>query len=83
MVHNRISIPASFSRIVETMEELLHGEVAGISRSLIEEKLKGIFEMRKFFTHLELSWSQILVWFRMTGNVDRFTGGYRPAYIWM
>ncbi len=32
---------------------------------------------------LELTWSQILLWFRMVGNVDRLTGGYMPAYIWM
>ncbi|MFP4266940.1 MAG: hypothetical protein ACLFQW_02970 [Spirochaetaceae bacterium] len=63
--------------------EWLHGEVAGIERSLIEESLRDIYEKRKFFTHLELKWSQILVWFRMVANVGRFTGGYRPAYIWM
>jgi transposase-like protein len=61
----------------------LHAEVAGIERALIEEKLEDIYERRKFFTHLELTWSQILVWFRMVGNVDRLTGSFRPAYIWM
>lgn len=63
--------------------EWLHGEVAGIDRALIEGKLRDIYEMRKFFTRLELTWSQILVWFRMIGNVDCFTGGYMPVYIWM
>ena len=143
MVHDRIPIPTSFARLVETMEELLlarvkgatvlytdekreyvretvqfsrsvpnclermavyqmqhnyrkpyrvarkegrkylHAEVPGIDRELIEEKLRDIYEQRKFFTHLELTWSQILLWFRMVGNVDRLTGGYMPAYIWM
>lgn len=63
--------------------ELLHGEVAGIARESIEAAKRDLFELRRFVSRVRLEWSQALVWFRMVGNVDRCTGGYWPAYVWM
>ena len=62
---------------------LRHAQVAGIERKRIEEGLGGIFERRRFFSCLWLSWSQQLVWFRMVGNAGRRTGGFWPTYVWM
>ena len=62
---------------------LLHGQVAGIDRERIEAELEGIFERRRFLSRVRLSWSQALVWFRMVGNLERRSGGYWPAYVWM
>ena len=63
--------------------KLRHAEVAGVSREAIKQQLSDVFERRRFLTHLKLSWSQLLVWMRMVGNIERHTGGYWPAYVWM
>jgi len=69
---------------IEGDEKLLrHGQVAGIPRRLIDRELEGIFRLRKFYSHVKLSFSQLLLWARMVGNVDRHSGGYWPKYVWM
>jgi transposase-like protein len=65
------------------LEELRHAEVAGVSRERIEEELASVFELRRFVSRVELSYSQVLVWFRMVGMPDRWDGGYFPHYVWM
>lgn len=62
---------------------LRHGQVAGIPREEIDRELRGIFRLRKFYTHLKLTFSQLLLWARMVGNLDRVSGGYWPQYVWM
>jgi len=63
--------------------ELRHAEVAGVDREVIDRELEGIYGWRKFFSKAKLSLSQLLVWTRMVGNLDRFDGGYKPQYIFM
>lgn len=65
------------------LKRVSHAEMAGFAKERIEEALEGIFSRRRFFTHVRLSWSQLLVWMRMVGNLDRFDGGYWPKYVWM
>jgi transposase-like protein len=62
-----------------------HGEAAGIDGRLIRENLRDIFTMRRFFTHvkLKLSWSQLIIWARMTGTLDKHDGVFWPKYVWM
>ncbi|MDZ7793798.1 MAG: hypothetical protein U5P10_08965 [Spirochaetia bacterium] len=48
-----------------------------------QEGLRGIFTMRKFYTHVKLNWSQLMVLARMTGTLDKFDGMYWPKYVWM
>jgi len=65
---------------------LLHAEVAGVEREEIERELKGIYQWRRFYSHVELSPSQDLVWRRAAGNVYRQDGGYLgglPKYFMM
>ncbi len=62
---------------------LRHGQVAGIDRRRIDRNLKEIFHLRLFFSHVRLSFSQLLLWARMIGNRDRHSGGYWPQYVWM
>jgi len=62
---------------------LRHGEVAGIARERIEGELASLFRLRRFYSHVKLSFSQLLVWARMVGNRDRLSGGYWPQYVWM
>jgi transposase-like protein len=68
---------------VPGLKEKLHGQVAGIDRRRIEQAKEGLWSRRRFLSHHSLSWSQALVWLRMVGNVDRPSGGYWPAYVWM
>jgi len=63
--------------------KLLHGQVAGIRRERIEDAIEKVFEVRKFYSHVQLSFSQLLVWARMVGSLHRRDGGYRPQYVWM
>jgi len=67
------------------MKDFSHGEAAGIDGQRIRESLKDIFTMRRFFTHvkLKLSWSQLIVWARMTGTLDKHDGVFWPKYVWM
>ena len=60
-----------------------HGEIAGISRELIDKGLATIFRARRFYTHVILNASQGRVWFRMVGNLSRLSGGYWPHYVKM
>ncbi len=62
-----------------------HGEAAGIDGRLIGEGLKDIFTMRRFYSHvkLKLSWSQLIIWARMTGTLDKHDGVFWPQYVWM
>lgn len=62
---------------------LRHAQVAGISRRKIDEELATIFQERRFFSHVRLDQSSLLIWARMAGNRDRFSGGYWPRYVWM
>jgi len=71
-------------RVADTeLKNFTHAEMAGIPREWIQQSLEEIFTMRKFFSHVKLNWSQMLVWSRLTGNVDRFDGVYFPEYVWM
>ncbi|MFP4178965.1 MAG: hypothetical protein ACLFSA_02825 [Spirochaetaceae bacterium] len=63
--------------------QLRHAEVAGIPKERIEMELFDVFRLRKFYSHVKLSFSQLLIWARMIGNRDRLSGGYRPRYVWM
>ncbi len=82
--HNYVK-PYRISECIADRQQssLLHGQVAGIERERIEQEIKNIFEMRRFFTQVRLTFSQLLVWARMVGNPNRFCGGYWPQYIWM
>ena len=62
-----------------------HAEAAGFDRERIQFGLKDIFTMRKFYSHvrLSLSWSQLIVWSRMTGTLDKHDGVFWPKYVWM
>jgi transposase-like protein len=62
---------------------LRHGEVAGVARERIDRELADIFRLRRFYSHVKLSFSQLLLWARMIGNRDRLCGGYWPQYVWM
>ena len=62
---------------------LRHAEVAGIARQRIERWLGWLFDWRAFYSLVNLSSSEELAWRRAVGNVDRFDGGYRPAYVMM
>ena len=62
---------------------LRHGEVAGIERERIEGQLSDLYTRRRFFSRVQLSCSQMHMWFRMVGNVEKLTGGYWPKYVWM
>jgi len=73
-------------RIVHNDRKLYtHAEAAGLDPQRIEKILKNIFTMRKFFTHVKLSlnWSQMLIWARMTGTLDKHDGVFWPKYVWM
>ncbi len=71
-------------RIADRQESSLrHAQVAGIQRERIDMALQNIFRIRKFFSHVRLSWSQLMLWARMVGNLDFFDGGYEPRHIWM
>jgi transposase-like protein len=65
------------------LKHLTHAEMAGISRARIAQSMQGIFTMRKFFSHVRLNWSQMIVWARMMGTLDKHDGVYWPAYVWM
>lgn len=41
------------------------------------------FRTNRFFSHVKLNWSQMIVWARMTGTLDKHEGVYRPKYVWM
>ncbi len=60
-----------------------HAEKAGFPKERIQRALKGIFTMRKFYTHVRLSWSQKLIWARMVGTLDKHDGVFWPQYVWM
>jgi hypothetical protein len=62
-----------------------HAEMAGFNGKRIEDSLREIFTMRRFFTHvkLKLSWSQVIIWARMTGTLDKHDGVFWPKYVWM
>jgi len=62
-----------------------HAEAAGFDREQLRSGLKNIFTMRKFFSHvkLKLSWSQLIIWARMTGTLDKHDGVFWPKYVWM
>jgi hypothetical protein len=68
---------------VPILEELRHAEVAGIARSRIDDELRSVFELRRFVTRVRLTYSQMVVWFRMATTSDRWDGGYFPHYVWM
>jgi len=65
------------------LKHFTHAEMAGIPREWMQQSLEGLFTMRKFFSHVKLNWSQMRVWSRLTGNLDRFDGVYFPEYVWM
>ena len=67
------------------LKHFTHAEMAGMSRERIAQGLEGIFSRRKFFSHvkLELNWSQITVWVRMMGTLDKHDGVYWADYVWM
>jgi len=65
------------------LQNFSHAEWAGVSPAKIRQGLRGIFTMRKFYTHVKLNWSQLMVWARMTGTLDKFDGMYWPKYVWM
>ena len=58
-----------------------HAEMAGVRREEIERQMQGLFSWRKFFSHLSLSWSQLQVWARMVGPLQRWDGQYQPGYV--
>ena len=65
------------------LKRFTHAEMAGVPREWMRQGLEEIFTMRKFFSHVDLNRSQMLVWSRSIGNLDRFDGGYFPKYVWM
>jgi transposase-like protein/negative regulator of genetic competence, sporulation and motility len=65
------------------LKDFTHAEMAGIRREWMQQSMRELFSIRKFFSHVKLNWSQMLVWSRLTGNLDRFDGVYFPAYVWM
>ena len=65
------------------LRESSHAEIAGIGGSRLQQGLENIFSMRKFFTHVRLNWSQMLVWARMVGTLDKNDGVFWPQYVWM
>ena len=65
------------------LKKYSHAEAAGFSKQRIQCGLEEIFSMRKFFSHVRLSWSQLLVWARMVGTLDKHDGVYWPNYVWM
>ena len=64
------------------LQDFCHAERAGVPPAKIKRGLRGIFTMRKFYTHVKLNWSQLMVWARMTGTLDKFDGMYWRKYIW-
>ena len=62
---------------------LRHGQVAGIERQNIDGALEQIFQRRVFFSHVRLSFSQLMVWARMVGSLHRRDGQFWPRYVWM
>ena len=64
-------------------KELLHGQQAGIGRERIDRAVEDIFQFRRFFSKIGLSFSQLRLWARMIGTLDRFDGAYEPKFIWM
>ncbi len=65
------------------LKHYTHAEMAGMSSKRLAQSMQGIFSMRKFFSHVKLNWSQMIVWARMTGTLDKFDGVYFPEYVWM
>jgi len=65
------------------LRESSHAEIAGIGGARLQQGLENIFSMRKFFSHVRLNWSQMLVWARMVGTLDKNDGVFWPKYVWM
>ena len=80
MQHNYVK---PFRVADQKLKHITHAEVAGMSRERIEQSMEDIFTMRKFFSHVKLNWSQMLVWTRMIGTLDKHDGVYLPKYVWM
>ena len=65
------------------LRECSHADRAGIGEARLETGLENIFSIRKFFSHVRLNWSQMLVWARMVGTLDKNDGVFWPKYVWM
>lgn len=65
------------------LKKLTHAEVAGVHPQRIQRTLGRLFQWRAFYSRVNLSSSEDLIWRRGVGNTDRPDRSYRPAYVMM
>ena len=81
IVHHNVKMPFDVKK--ERKDDRVHWEVAGVSKKVIANAWKGIFRMRRFYTHIELPdfWKKI--WFSEVRTPLDKRGGFKPVYLYM
>jgi transposase-like protein len=64
------------------LKHLTHAEMAGAAREVLQNELDLLFTQRRFFSRVNLCWSDALIWLRGLASPLRQTAQSVPLYAW-